>query len=348
MYDSFNLSFAIPIGWNVNEWFATAPAWLGCTGEPNAKGYLTNKFGPEAGKMRVGYNPGTRHGYVCGSLQSFYHGHNSGAFPYVDMLKACMALTVALGLPAYMLQVHTLETGLTVPTPTVPTTFLNIISRARFAKKPFEAIPTPKGCSRPLGYYAPFVEYRIKVYDRGSLSIRAGKPRPIGGHGFRFEICYEKARKLASALKSDGPVTLASLMEPSIYNQLLSHIWKAWLKLGFEPSLSDFHRYSIALTSKEADLLSAYATNPKHSQEKAKLGIIGARTLERELASITRLLKNLRNESPAHPYEALLLREIEKARPLAKIGGTFTLTYDGETPALLSHLEPQEIEHPTQ
>ena len=348
MYDSLNLSFAIPIGWNVNEWFATATAWLDCTDELNAKGYLTNKFGPEAGKMRVGYNPDTRRGYVRGSLQSFYYRHNSGAFPFADVLKACEALTIALGLPAHMLQVHTLETGLTVPSPTAPTPFLNSISRARFSRKPFEAIPTPKGCSRPLGYYAPFVEYRIKVYDKGGLSTKAGKPRPIGGHGFRFEICYEKARKLTSALRSDGPVTLALLMESTSYNQLLSHIWKAWQKLGFETSLSDFSRYNIALTSKEADLMSAYATNPKHSQEKAKLGIIGAKTLERELASITRLRKKLCNESPAHPYEALLLHEIEKIRPLAKIGGTFTLTYDGETSTLRSHLELQEIKELTQ
>jgi hypothetical protein len=310
VYDSFNFGFTLPADYDVGYWFATAPAWLNCTGEPNPKGYLTNTFGPDAGKMRVGYNPATGRGYVRGGLQSFYYGHNSGPFPFADALAACEALAAAVLLPPGLLHVRTLETGLSVPTPTAPTGFLSDVSRARYARKPFEAIPTPKGCPRPLGYYVPFVEYRLKIYDKGGLSIRQGKPCPTGGHGIRFEICYEKSRKLATALGQTAPITLACLMEPAIYAILTKLLWQAWLKMEFVHTLSDFHRFGIKLTSKEADLVSANTANPQHSQTKFKLGISTAKTLERELATLTRLNAMMQAVSPAHPYTELIKREL--------------------------------------
>ena len=316
MYDSCNFGFILAVGSDVEQQFTTAPALLNCTGELNPKGYLTNTFGPDTGKMRVGYNPDTGRGYVKGSLQSFHYGHNSGPFPFADALAACEALAAALQLPPTMLHVRTLETGLNVPTPTAPTHFLSDISRARYARKPFEAIPTPKGCPRPLGYYAPFVEYRVKVYDKGGLSIRSGKPLPVGGHGFRFEMCYEKARKLAVALDGRAtPVTLACLMESAVYNQLIQRLWQAWQTMEFTPSLSDFARYGIELNSKEADLLAAYAANPHHSKEKVRLGIITEKTRERELAKLKSLRERLQQAAPAHPYTPLVERELTAAHP---------------------------------
>ena len=316
MYDSCNFGFALPAGLDVNEWFTTAPAWLNCTGELNAKGYLTSTFGPDTGIMRTGCNPDTGRGYVRGGLQSFHHGHNSGPFPFADALAACVALATALQLPPNVLHVRTLETGLNVPTPTAPTCFLSDVSRARYARKPFEAIPTPKGCPRPLGYYAPFAEYRVKIYDKGGLSTRSGKPLPIGGHGFRFEICYEKARKLAVALDGRAaPVTLASLMEPAVYKHLIQRLWQAWKKMEFPPSLSDFSRYGIELNSKEADLLIAYVANSNHSKEKMRLGIIAGKTYEREMATLKNLRERLQQAAPAHPYTALIERELQATHP---------------------------------
>ena len=63
MYDSCNFGFILAVGSDVEQQFTTAPAWLNCTGELNPKGYLTSTFGPDAGKMRVGYNPDTGRGY---------------------------------------------------------------------------------------------------------------------------------------------------------------------------------------------------------------------------------------------------------------------------------------------
>ena len=186
MYDSCNFGFILAVGSDVEQQFTTAPAWLNCTDELNPKGYLTSTFGPDAGKMRVGYNPDTGRGYVKGGLQSFHHGHNSGPFPFADALAACVALVAALRLPPNVLQVRTLETGLNVPTPTAPTDFIDAIRHARFKGKAFESMPTPKGRPRPLGYYAPFSEQRIKVYNKGADSILKNRPLPIGGNGIRF------------------------------------------------------------------------------------------------------------------------------------------------------------------
>jgi hypothetical protein len=313
VYCSINLSFTLPADWDVGNWFATAPAWLNGTAEPNPKGYLTSTFGPDTGRMHLGYNLDTGRGYVRGGLQSFYYGHNSSPFPYADALAACEALAAALLLPPGLLHVRTLETGLNVPTPTAPIGFLSDVSRARYARKPFEAIPTPKGCPRPLGYYAPFVEYRVKVYDKGGLSIRQGKPCPAGGHGIRFEMCYEKGRKLATVLGWATPVTLACLMEPAVYSKLTTLLLKAWLTMEFAPSLAEFIRYGIALTPKEADLLAAYASNPQHSQEKERLGIISKKTLDKDLSTLKSLRERLRAAAPAHPYTALVERELAAA-----------------------------------
>lgn len=317
MYDSCHFGFALPPGSDVEKRFSTAPAWLNCTGERNSKGYLTSTFGPDAGKMRVGYNCDTGRGYVKGSLQSFYYGHNSGPFPFADVLAACEALAAALQLLPGLLHVRTLETGLTVPTPTAPAGFLSDVSRARYARKPFEAIPTPKGCPRPLGYYAPFSECRVKIYDKGGLSIMQGKPCPVGGHGIRFEMCYEKARKLAVALgrAATDPVTLACLMEPAVYSKLSELLSKAWLTMEFAPSLAEFNRCGIELTPKEADLVMAYAFNPQHSQEKQRLGIISKKTLDSDLSTLKSLRERLQAAAPAHPYTALIQRELEATRP---------------------------------
>ena len=80
--------------------------------------------------------------------------------------------------------------------------------------------------------------------------------------------------------------------------------------MEFTPSLSDFARYGIELNSKEADLLAAYATNPHHSKEKVRLGIITEKTRERELAKLKSLRERLQQASPAHPYTALVEREL--------------------------------------
>ena len=80
--------------------------------------------------------------------------------------------------------------------------------------------------------------------------------------------------------------------------------------MEFTPSLSDFARYGIVLNSKEADLLAAYAANPQHSKEKARLGIIGKKTHERELATLRSLRERLQQAAPAHPYTALGEREL--------------------------------------
>jgi len=104
-------------------------------------------------------------------------------------------------------------------------------------------------------------------------------------------------------------------MEPAVYNQLTQCLWQAWKKMEFTPSLSDFAQHGIGLNSKEADLVVAYTANPNHSKEKMRLGIIGEKTRERELATLKSLRERLQQAAPAHPYTALIERELLTAHP---------------------------------
>lgn len=311
VYCSLSLSFILPPGLDVQTQFGAAPAWANGTAEPNAKGYVTSTFGRyEAGKMRVGYNPNTGRGYVKGALQTFYYGHNSGSFPFTDVCAAVEALSDALQLSPELLLVSTIETGLTFPTPTAPTVFIDSLRGARYKGKPFEAMYTARGQAHPLGYYAPFAEYQIKAYNKGADSILKGRPTPAGGQGVRLEIGYDKARKLAAALGTTAPITLACLAKRDVHHKLSTLLLKAWKTMDFAPSLDEFKRNGIELTPGEARL---WITPPDQSKQLLALGYISQKTYERDRATLNNLRQQLQQAAPAHPYTALIERELKAA-----------------------------------
>lgn len=233
MYDRFRFGFTLPASLNFECWIRSAPAWANWQGEVDEIGRPEIKIGPhDTGKVSVCYSRETGHGYVSGGLQSFHYGHNSGPFPFSDVLTAFEALNAALLLPSEALRVHGLETGVTVPTGEAPTAFLTQVARAHYGptQKPFYAKEPPANHSRPLQYVAGFGQYRVKIYDKGRYNRALHKPLPHGptGHGFRFEIHYRKSEKLAAVLGWNGTVTVANLMQPAVFTQLANALLQSW------------------------------------------------------------------------------------------------------------------------
>lgn len=236
MFCRFKCSFSLPIGLSFEQWKDTAPAWNDWQAEVDKAGRPAVKFGPFQGaKLTVCYCEAAGRGYVSGGLQSFHYGHNSGPFPFSDVLAAFEALSAALLLPPEALRVHGLETGVTVPTGEAPTAFLAQVARAHYGptQKPFYATEPPANHSRPLQYVAGFGQYRVKIYDKGGYNRTLHKPLPHGptGHGFRFEIHYRKAEKLAAVLGWNGTVTVANLMDPAVFMKLANALLQSWQHL---------------------------------------------------------------------------------------------------------------------
>jgi len=63
------------------------------------------------------------------------------------------------------------------------------------------------------------------------------KPLPPGGNGFRYELHYRKARKIAAALGWQGNLTLANLMQQDVFAHLASALLKSWQQIHLPPTM---------------------------------------------------------------------------------------------------------------
>lgn len=247
VYCRFLLTASLPASLDWQTWVATAPAWAGWSGEIDEKGRITQQFGRYAhARLTVRYNLATGLVSVAGALQSYWQGDNSGAFHWHQVEAACQSVTDALQLPANELRVSLLETGVTVPTSQAPTDLLQQLQRAHYGPQqaPFYATEPPANCNQPLQYVARINELRCKVYDKGTYAALKGKPLPVTGNGFRFELHYLKSRRIGAALGWNGAITWANLMQADVYARLAARLLEGWRNI-YLPAPMDTPNLSI-------------------------------------------------------------------------------------------------------
>lgn len=309
----FKCSFSLPAGLSFGQWAESAPAWQDGQREVDKAGRPAVKFGPfEGAKLTACYCELTGRGYVSGGLQSFYHGHNLGPFPFADAVAAWQALSAALLLPPEALRVHVLETGVTVPTGEAPTAFLAQVARAHYGptQKPFFAKEPPANYSRPLQYVAVFGQYRVKLYNKIEWQEFSKKPSYSGptGHGFRFEIHYRKAEKLAAVLGWNGRITVANLMQPAVFMQLANALLQSWQHLHLPPTMN----LPANLTFAERALVVS-GSQPGFWEDAKRNTPEG--TYKENRTKFNKLQKALVGQGCPTPYTPDLEREIAAALP---------------------------------
>jgi hypothetical protein len=279
VYDRFRFGFTLPASLNFECWIRSAPAWADWQGELDERGRPQIKIGPyDTGKVSVCYSIETGQGYVSGGLQSFCYGHNSGPFQFAEAQAALAAIATLLLLPAEALRVHSLETGATVPTGEAPTSFLARIARAHHGSKQkmFTGKTAPANATDTLEFEAVFSQYRVKIYDKGTYNRLKHKPLPPGptGNGFRFEIHYRKAEKLAAVLGWRGTITAAHLMQPDVFTRLASALLQSWRDIHMPstvnlPDLSIDER-ALLIAGSEPDFWESAKRNTPEATYKRK------------------------------------------------------------------------------
>ena len=248
VYCRFLITANLPASLDWQTWISTAPAWEGFSGEIDDQGRLTHQFGRYAhARLTVRYNLATGRVSVAGALQSYWQGSNVGLFDWHQVEAACQSVVDCLQLPPQELRVSLLETGVTVPTGQAPTDLLNQLQRAHYGPQqaPFYATEPPANCSQPLQYTARANEMRVKLYDKGTYAKLKGKPLPVTGYGFRWELCYLKSRRIGAALGWDGAITWDNLMQADVYARLAARLLEGWKNIHLPPVAMDTQTLTI-------------------------------------------------------------------------------------------------------
>ena len=299
MYDYLSLRFELPSPNTAGEVaLAASPAFENCTESTDKQGWPLVRANYK--NLRIEYKQGRYHGYVRGSLHTFLHGSNAGAFTAADVARACSELAAALNLPADVFEVRRLEVGVNLAVSKSPREFLE--SLIKHKNRAFTALSPPSGKTRPLEFEACYQTYRVKFYDKGEYSARQGKPLAAGQDILRFEVKFGKAVE-AQKLTNRARLTLADLPAPDVWAAFAKHLLKQWNAVIRRPEMNPSNfTFDDGLLLQSADnsaFWDAYkATTPPS-------------TYKRKKARLRKLLADVAEQVGPHPYDTLVVAQVE-------------------------------------
>jgi hypothetical protein len=150
----------------------------------------------------------------------------------------------------------------------------------------------------------------VKIYDKGRYNRALHKPLPHGptGHGFRFEIHYRKAEKLAAVLGWNGRVTVANLMQPAVFMQLASALLQSWQHLHLPPTMN------LPASLKFADRLLLISGSQPGFWEDAKRNTPPG-TYKHNRTRFNKLQREQAEHGNPTPYTPDVEREVKQALP---------------------------------
>ena len=254
--------------------------------------------------FRIKYIRNERKGFVQGSLHTFALEDNTGCFTASLVKSACVALAEELGVPADLLLVTRLEIGVNIKTPTSPQPFLH--SFLTHKKKPFHKLEPPAKSNKVYQLFAPYVDYKIKCYDKGGYNSQQGKLTKGYEHLLRYEVVIYRKRQWLP-LVNQMELTLENLARPEVLLAFAGHLEKHWklvkrrIEMPFE-----------GMKFKDALLLNAY--NSPHLWKCMK-----ATTPPSTLSYHRRMCNQMWDEAQyrkgPHPYEALFLQHLKMLLP---------------------------------